>query len=261
MAQATLAVGGTQGGPGGYTPYNPNTPSAPSNYPNAGGHASPALPQSQPIAQFEEGTIVFTRPLHELWQHLTNYELPSWALIVRAISTLFMAIFRWHLCDGIMLMRAEGIFHSFDGVVEKISPTGREIDSTTNAIRPYFQDDDIPQLEQYPHLLRRALFLRCRVTTPETLNPAVHATRDLTLTHLGNTQIVAVPNFVGYQEISEKAVRSYFASAYHKDITDRAEGNTIWTLLHSDRLQEVTDETVENLYGRHQNDVNDLDDL
>ena len=220
MALLPLATGGTHGGSDRY--------------------AQPPLPQQQPetVRQFKEGTIVFTRPLHELWAHIADCELPSWTLIARAISTLFMAIFRWHLCDGIMLIRGEGVYHSFDGAVATIPFTGRQMDDLTNVIRPYCVEAELFPLEpptngsvyhrgdldalllQYPYITNAALCLRCRDNTPVTQNPAKHDMKNLILKSDSKTQTVAIPSFDKYPEISAQTCKillcQRLSSRYHR---------------------------------------------
>lgn len=212
-------------------------------------------PRSKPFplpAKFEEGTIVVTRPLHELWGHITACELPSWTLIARAISTLFMAIFRWHLCDGIMLLRGEGFYHNSQGHVEMIASTGKELAALANIIRPYFTQNDWQTINTlYPHALSTALLLRCRDAVPVAQSPANHALKNMELHLATKMQAILIPDFDNYAELTAQTVRSYFAQAYRKEITDQEEGNTLWTLVTSDRLEAVTNETIRTLYGQH----------
>ncbi len=203
-------------------------------------------------ARFEPGTIVITRPVHELWEHITACELPSCALIVRVISTLFMAIFRWHLCDGIMLLRSEGFYHTSAGRVVMIPSNGKELAALANQIRLYFTPNDWQAINtQYPHALSAALLLRCRDTTPEIQNAGTHPWKHITLHLVNKMQAASIPDFDNLEELSPQTIRSYFARAYRKEITDQEEGNTLWTILHSDRLEVATEGTIETLYRRH----------
>lgn len=72
-------------------------------------------PAPQPLYMFDEGTIVAARPLHELLEHCRRCELPSWALIGRAINALFQGIITGNYCDKVALLRAEGLYHSLNG--------------------------------------------------------------------------------------------------------------------------------------------------
>ena len=210
------------------------------------------LPPPPPLARFEAGTIVVTRPLHELWQHITHCELPSWTLIARTISTLFMAIFNWHLCDGIMLLREEGFYHNSEGRVAMIPSTGKELVALAHQIRPYFAHNDWQAINTlYPHALSAALFLRCSDAAPVAQNPGKHDWKDLNLHLATKTRAAIFPDFAGYAELSAQTVRSYFVRAQNKEITDQEEGNTIWTLINSDRLEWATDERIRTLYRQH----------
>jgi hypothetical protein len=193
---------------------------------------------------FEKGTIILSRPLHELWAHATHCQLPSWSLLARSVYTLFMAIFRWHFCDGILLLRGEGLYHSFNGHTETINATGRRTDRLTGAVCPHFTPEDLAAFEaRSPHLLESARWLKCRDNLPtnEGLRSG-HPQRPIELapgTPPGTyaTWGVIVPNLIGYAEITAQTVREYFHNYCRKDITDQAEGNTLDTLVYSDRLR------------------------
>src|SRR5690349_7981368 len=55
------------------------------------------------ISDIDHDTILLARPVHELIAHLRDFKIPSFVLVARVIKTLVLAIFRWHLCDHVLL--------------------------------------------------------------------------------------------------------------------------------------------------------------
>lgn len=62
--------------------------------------------------------LIVARPLKELVAHVRNLKLPSLRLIARAIKTLVLGIFRWHLCDYLLIQIDNSIFQNQKGRVE-----------------------------------------------------------------------------------------------------------------------------------------------
>ena len=59
-----------------------------------------------------ETHILIARPLKELFSHVTHFKLLRFELIGRVIKTLVLAIFRWHLCDRIVLEGDHGVTYN-----------------------------------------------------------------------------------------------------------------------------------------------------
>ncbi len=202
-------------------------------------HSLPPQLQTQPALRFDEGKIILSRPLHELWAHVTHCQLPSWTLLMRAICTLFMAIFRWHFCDGILLLRGEGLYHSFNGQIEMIAARGVRIDRVSDFPIPFFNPEDLTAFEAcYPHLLESGRWLKKQRghilgNTDEPRNPQWQYIT------LSADKVVAVPDFTraGYTELTAQTVRKYFYDFYNVNITEQTEGNTLATLVYSDKLR------------------------
>jgi hypothetical protein len=71
-------------------------------------------------SSISSSSIVFTRPLKELYFHIINFKCPSLKLLVRSITVLFLGIFRGHFSDHVMILAntKEPIFiHSLEGKV------------------------------------------------------------------------------------------------------------------------------------------------
>ncbi|MBI2742807.1 MAG: hypothetical protein HYX48_02710 [Chlamydiales bacterium] len=186
--------------------------------------------------EFEPGTILVTRPLHELLAHVSNCELPSWTLLARTVSVLFMAIFRWHFCDNVLLERAEKIVHSIDGRVEIIKATDTRVDSLIgDHFSPVFTPQDLSDFNQrFPHMLDSSLQLKPKTTDtlpdPQTPHPS-GIWQPLNQKHPAH-----VPLFDAYTEITPQTVSDYFRNFANTAITSHAEGNTIYSLLTSENL-------------------------
>ncbi len=201
----------------------------------------------------DPGTLVLSRPLHELWLHVQNCELPSWQLIARAISTLFLALFRGHFCDGILLLRPEAIYHSFHGKIEEMPATGRHNDSQNEFKFPFYRlEDGVEFNASYPHLMEAALYLSCKKETPSPQSSEGYKMKerlDLVSDKAPPNTIVSIPDFSRCAEISAQTMRAYFANAYDLAITDREVDNTLATLIYSDRLQIIDVQRVHALYS------------
>lgn len=195
--------------------------------------------------RYEPGTIVFSRPVHELWAHITNCQLPSWALIARAIATLFLGIFKWHLCDGILLLRREALYHSFDGNAIRIPASVSE-----NSLEHSFDEHDFDDFnERYPHLLQQALYMRPN-------HPPTQAVDDSLFDHayIGDDlygdgdrrQWILMPR-IGL--ITPQHVHYHFEHRCGILISDVRDGsNTISSLVHSDKLVQTSSNVMFDIY-------------
>lgn len=67
------------------------------------GHNTHGVWESRGMATLPTDKIILTRPLHELWAHIRHCKLPRFALVIQAIKTLVLGIFRGHLCDHVLL--------------------------------------------------------------------------------------------------------------------------------------------------------------
>ncbi|MCE5316581.1 MAG: hypothetical protein LLG04_04365 [Parachlamydia sp.] len=70
--------------------------------------------------QYEDSKnrLIVARPLRELGAHVRTRKLPSLRLVARAIKALALSIFRWHLCDSILIQVDNSIFHNQKGPLE-----------------------------------------------------------------------------------------------------------------------------------------------
>lgn len=84
--------------------------------------------------------IFLTRPVSELRAHILHNKLPSLALIVRTIKVLALAIFRWHLCDYVLLACHEGFCHNIRG---------------KNTVEDFYTLD-----KNYPYIIESAILLQ-----------------------------------------------------------------------------------------------------
>lgn len=149
--------------------------------------------------------IILTRPVSELGAHIWNRELPSWGLVARVIKTLALFIFRWHLCDDI-LMPAEGQLgdHRWSRILF-VSRDGNVIDY----LRQGFD-------ENYPHMIEKAW----KRTTIENPQNADHVTSS-----------------VEFRNLNPQTVCEYFRQIYQVQLTNKERGNTLYDLAYSRLLQ------------------------
>lgn len=63
--------------------------------------------------------LIVARPLRELRTHIRNRRLPSLRLVARAIKVLALSIFRWHLCDNLMIQVEDSLFHNQKNRIER----------------------------------------------------------------------------------------------------------------------------------------------
>ncbi len=169
--------------------------------------------------------IVLARPLAELWQNITDCELPSWKLLARSICVLVLAIFRRHFCDYTLFYHGETLYHSLNG-------------------RIGFSDGSHgPErhLQFYPHLLVNALYLRPNREGYPRAEGTTFQENQVTRVRLeGNVrQVPDLGAIYPNQEISPQTLSNYFSTFRHISITDKEEGNTIADLLSSRHLREV----------------------
>lgn len=108
------------------------------------------MSNSVQLAHPPVGTIILARPLSELYATVSNKKLPALELIIRAIKTLALAIFRGHFYDRLALSNNLGILNSFTGKAEIL--TCEEMQ------------------KKYPYLLENAhvLILKQPVRSPDT---------------------------------------------------------------------------------------------
>lgn len=130
--------------------------------------------------------ILVARPLKELWLHVKNLKLPSFALVVRCINTLVLGIFRGHLCDHVLLrsialLNGEKIIHSLSGRIST--------------------DDAADFEKKYPFMLESAFVLK---------------PKNEELSFKGITQ----DELESLGTISPDAVRKYYLFSYNFAFTD-----------------------------------------
>lgn len=186
-----------------------------------GGNNPPIAPRPMPAALYRPGYVVLARPLGELWAHIYHLELPAWELLARSVKVLVLALFRWHFCDHVLLLRPEALYHSLNRHMFR-----REEDHERGNLT----------LNRYPHLMEKALYLEPIDEHPNAELP--HANFPVMNIELGD-HAVAWPQFPFGTEISAQTIRGYFARMYRIRITDREEGNTVTDLYWSRHLREV----------------------
>lgn len=80
--------------------------------------------------------LFFARPLQELYTTCSHRRLPSFELLARVIKVLVLSIFRWHLCDQILLARGNGEMTLYDnGRVNTVRIT----EPTETVVLDYFR--------------------------------------------------------------------------------------------------------------------------
>jgi hypothetical protein len=61
--------------------------------------------------------IIIARPLKELYSHIIHLKIPTLELFLRAIKTLVLSLFKWHLCDHCLVKVEDQIIHSISGEI------------------------------------------------------------------------------------------------------------------------------------------------
>lgn len=176
--------------------------------------------------------VILARPLSELWSHVKtlwhvakaikilavkffqsgfavgirsfkdeigHVRLPSWQLLGRAIKTLALALFRWHLYDKTLFVYGWNIIHSLEGRI-KIS-----------------DKDAIKQA--YPFMLENAHYLKYEP--------------DL------DSKNFEENTWTSLQEISPQTISQFYKSNYQVDLTNKPSHNTISDLLKTDHLKKT----------------------
>lgn len=197
---------------------------------------------------FEPAYIVGTRPVSELWAHIVNCKCPSWGLICRAITTLFLAVFacRWHLYDNLFIVRPEIMLHNLDKNIEKIKSTGRtpSTNPQSDLTTPHYTKTDLEKLNKdYPHLLECAHYYKLA----DNLKPDAEQRQQsfVKLEEVAKNTFVDVPDFSSYTEITPDTIRQHFLYAYLFKITDKDKDNSIKDIINSAKL--VLDKAPEYL--------------
>jgi hypothetical protein len=175
------------------------------------------------LAAWHPGSILLARPLNELWAHIRDRELPSFALIARAIKTLALYIFKGQLWDHILLAKKGGIFHSLNGQLEAVTPQ---------------------QLERtHPKMIRCALVLIPNIQQPEALFKDDFIDEPLGDDLFGRDAVIDPST-----EMSPESVAAYYREAcgIHLDPLKLTESPL---LLRPETNERTIRETFQNLYG------------
>lgn len=190
---------------------------------------------------YEEGTVVITRPLQELWSCIKNLKLPPWQLALRSIKVLVLALFTKHFYGEMLLLRSEGLYHSMKGKVEKVTATGKEENYfpgtrlSSDMPSPFFTKQDLKKFkEQYPFLLEQALYLRPKDTNlthyrSNESHPRYHE-------ELTPRTFVTLPDFKNYEAITPQSVSNYFRKMCGIQVTEKIKENSITDFINSKRL-------------------------
>lgn len=156
---------------------------------------------NDPFSALTPGTLIFTRPLKELFSHVIHLTCPSRQLLKRVITVLALSIFRWHFCDHVMIKLEDQIIaHSLQGRVD-------------------FPDVNLFAME-YSHLVKQALFYKLNDDQPD---PVMYK----------------FVSFRSQAEITAQSIRNVFFDAYKIQLTNKQDGNTIWDLLRSHHLHQI----------------------
>lgn len=141
-------------------------------------------------------TILIARPLKEFFSHICHFKIPSLELIVRVIKTLVLSVFRWHLCDSVLLEQSHGllkekVISQFSGDVSQITILDFEL--------------------AYPYLLENAY-------------------------RLSLSQCKLEEHDFDDNELCPDTLRDYFEKCYQIQITSKSFKNTIHDLFQSQEL-------------------------
>lgn len=149
------------------------------------------------ISQIDHDTILLARPVHELIAHLKDFKIPSFVLIARVIKTLFLAVFRWHLCDHVLLKRENNLLLNKQ-IIHHLSEETLEVDELDFKL-------------VHPYMLENAYLLKSKEDKQETHD-------------------------FDYDDVSPDTLRAYFIKCYGTEITPKEIGNTINDLFKSAHL-------------------------
>lgn len=219
----------------------------------AGGPEPQPLPV--PMAELRAGVIVLSRPLGELWGHIEHCMLPSLQLLARCVCVLVKAVFKWHFCDRIALMRHDGFYQSYEGRVVHV-PRGGDLPAQAQGV------GQPSAAEVYGPLPSEAVRNTIEYTAALKLTP-IFENEDAALPARnhperqelrrgergGNVHYVRIPTLVDYQEISAQTVRDYFANAYRIRTTDQDRDVTNTTLVFSPHLRVATPHLIDQIVG------------
>jgi hypothetical protein len=194
--------------------FAPQPPSRPDGYGTFVAVASLAL--------YYPGSVLLARPLEELSDYVKNVELPPLELIARVIKTLALAIFRWHLCDQVLIAKKKGVFHSLEGRLEVAS---------------------LDQLNKnYPKMFRNCFVLMYNDQAKVDLTkPRQHPHKD---TYLGGHVFGRDAKLFPYKEITPQTITDYYRNFFGIELTDKRSGTTISDLFSSQYLKHETDNSV-----------------
>lgn len=149
--------------------------------------------------------IVLARPLSELFAHIQHYELPSLLLVARAIKTLVLSIFRWHLCDYVLLP-SDHLFCS-------------KIRERTSLINKNMKEENYLCTKDYPYMIESAFFL---VLKPIQRLPGIIY------------DVIHDPFHERYKEISVPSLIEYYRTYEKMDLIPKTESMTVLNLLFSE---------------------------
>jgi hypothetical protein len=163
------------------------------------------------LALYYPGSILVARPLKELYAYIQGRELPPLALIARTIKTLVLSIFRWHLCDHVLLAKKGGISHSLQGRVETVSL------------------DEL--IRNYPKMFKACFILVYNGMAKTDLSKLDEHPHD---DHYLGDHVFGRDAKVGsYTKITAQTIVEYYQSSYGISVTGKATGNTVDTLFRS----------------------------
>ncbi len=193
---------------------------------------------------YEPGTIVVTRPAHELWAHICNCELPSWQLLARAVSVLFFALVRGHLCDNVLLLRKDGLHHSLHGNknIMTIKPTGTDFKTRNRCL---LVADVFAFKQEHPYLLASALYLRLKEDLVQQEPEPIFKWNTWTTRQNGERVMVFPPEDIF--EVTPRTIQELFKDGYGLDFSEQIA--TLDNLVHSPALEPVSFDTLTSLYG------------
>ncbi len=172
-------------------------------------------------------SIVVTRPVKELGLAIIGLKLPSWELIGRVIKVLVLGIFRWHLCDRVLLVQNDYDLSSYEGRISLEiyhSMKGKVVLEKASEIN-----------KQYPFMLDAAYYLSYKIDN-KYVEPSKEDHPDQkVLLHVGETSdtFVRMPVFANYKEISPQTIREFYSNFFGIAITPKKTGNSISDLFNS----------------------------
>ena len=149
--------------------------------------------------------IVLARPLSELLAHAKHHTMPSFMLIARVIKTLALSIFKWHLCDYVLLP-ADHLF--CDNVRDRISLVSENI-----------HEENYLSTKKYSYLIESALFLSLK---PIQRFPGI------------SHDVIHDPFHERYKEVSVASLVEYYHNFEKIDLVPKKKAATIRKLMLSE---------------------------